>query len=399
VTKNRRVSLYIYSKVGDGWKYRKAPERPKNLPEGSAYVIMWYEGEDADGKHRKRSLNVGRLADVAKVEITKKKAALLNRIVEGKDTPEPEPTPAAPLDSPQFITDAVKNYLQDCEDRIGNSGYGFSKRTLVSYRRHLAYLTDFAPATSLADMDEAFFKKYRRWLREHPNKFSDRTCHNILLTANTLARVNGNEKGKKILAEMSFPPKPCRVYTDEELEKFFSSCSPDEALIYKFFLHSMGREQEVANTEVQDFNFKSNVLHICPKLDRGFRLKSQKGQAALGRYVPIPASLMRKLQEHCKGKRERDLVFPNAGGGVEGHFLRKCQRIAKCAGLTGFELHAFRKTGATKLHRAGAKIRDISAWLGHKDTKTTQIYLGVSDAADEACQTFVNNTPLAAMFG
>jgi len=46
VTKNRRVSLYIYSKVGDGWKYRKAPERPRNLPEGSAYVIMWYEGED-----------------------------------------------------------------------------------------------------------------------------------------------------------------------------------------------------------------------------------------------------------------------------------------------------------------------------------------------------------------
>ncbi len=46
MTKNRRVSLYIYSKVDGGWKYRPAPERPKNLPEGSSYVIMWYEGED-----------------------------------------------------------------------------------------------------------------------------------------------------------------------------------------------------------------------------------------------------------------------------------------------------------------------------------------------------------------
>jgi hypothetical protein len=35
---------------------------------------MWYEGEDANGKARKRSLNVGRLADVAKVELQRKKA-------------------------------------------------------------------------------------------------------------------------------------------------------------------------------------------------------------------------------------------------------------------------------------------------------------------------------------
>lgn len=306
MTKNRRVSLYVYGKVGGVWKYRKAADRPRNLADGSTYVIMWYEGEGANGKPRKRSLSVGPSADVAKVEIVKKKAELLNRIVVGKDAPEPEP--AAPDNSkliaepPKFITDAVKKYLQDCEDRIGKSGYGFSKRTLVSYRKHLAYLTDFAPVTPPADMDEEFFKRYRRWLREHPNEFSDRTCHNILLTANTLARVSGNERGKRILAEMSFPPKPCRVYTDEELEKFFASCSPDEALIYKFFLHSMGREQEVANTEVRDLRFGTNVLHVCPKLDRGFRLKSQTGQAALGRYVPIPASLMRKLQEHCKGK-------------------------------------------------------------------------------------------------
>jgi len=50
MTKNRRVSLYVYSKVGGSWKYRPSPNRPKNLPDGSSFVIMWYEGEDANGK-------------------------------------------------------------------------------------------------------------------------------------------------------------------------------------------------------------------------------------------------------------------------------------------------------------------------------------------------------------
>ena len=39
MTKNRRVSLYIYSKVGGSWRYRPAPERPKNLPEGQGGVF------------------------------------------------------------------------------------------------------------------------------------------------------------------------------------------------------------------------------------------------------------------------------------------------------------------------------------------------------------------------
>lgn len=131
MTKNRRVSLYIYSKVGGSWKYRPAPERPKNLPEGSSFVMMWYEGE-AEGKARKRLKNVGRAANVAQVEITKKKAELLNRIVTGKDTAEPalEPgthQPEPTISAVTYVKDVVKKYLEECADRIGQDGYGFSK--------------------------------------------------------------------------------------------------------------------------------------------------------------------------------------------------------------------------------------------------------------------------------
>jgi integrase len=360
---------------------------------------MWYEGEDANGKARKRSLNVGRLADVAKVELQRKKAELLTRIVEGKDTPEPEPDPE-PESRPDAATvnDAIDKFLEECQDRCGQDGYGFAKRSLIVYRRSLGYLREFGGDIPLSGVDEAFFKKYRRWLREHPNQFSDRTCHNILLTANTLARANNNLTGKKVLAEMSFPPKECCPYTDEELRKFFEVCTLSEALIHKFFLLSGCREQEAANTEIRDLDFSKNVLHISPKPERGFRLKGKKGAAAHGRKVPIPASFMRQLEAICRGKGEHDLLFPNTEGRVEGHFLRKCQVIAKRAGLTGFELHRWRKSFATRLHESGVSVRKIQAYLGHTTLDVTLIYLGVSDAADEASQEQINNTKFAQMF-
>ena len=385
---NRSVSLYTTTKVGGRWTFRRAPKKPQNLSEGS-FIIFWYEG----GK--KRSSNVGKQADAAKMAVVRKEAELRLRIVEGKPTTEPAPETPSGVTT---INQAINRFIEECQDRCGNDGYGFAKRSLIVYRRSLGYLREFGGDKPLAAMDTQFFKDYRRWLRNHPNKFSDRTCHNIMLTANTMARSNDIIAGKKVLAEMSFPPKPCLPYTDDELQKFFAACTAEEELVFKFFLNSMGREQEVANTEVRDLDFGKNVLHISPKVDRGFRLKSKKGSAALGRKVPLPAVLMEKLKAHCKGKNLRDLVFPNRQGDVEGHFLRRAQAIGKLAAVQGIELHRFRKTGATMLHRERASVRQIQAWLGHSDLETTLIYLGVQDSADESCQAFVNNTSLAALY-
>jgi integrase len=388
VSKNRKVSLYITSRIGKRWTYRPAPKKnPKNLTDGSSYVLFWYEGFTGKGLPGKRSLNVGNQLDAARIAKTRKEAELRMRIVEGQARPEPEPDTSS---NTPTVKDAVDKFLEECQDRCGQDGYGFAKRSLIVYRRSLGYLREFGGGTPLIAMDEQFFKTYRRWLREHRNKFSDRSCHNILLTANTMARANGITAGKKVLAEMWFPPKPCDPYSAEELRMFFEVCTPQEALVYKFFVLSGCGEQEVANTEIRDLDFAKNVLHISPKPERGFRLKSKKGNAALGRKVPLPSAFMRQLQGHCKGKSTHDLVFPNSRGCVEGHFLRKCQRVAKRAGLTGMELHRFRKTFATQMHEGGASVRQVQSWLGHTDLDTTLIYLGVQDSADESRASCIN---------
>lgn len=114
--------------------------------------------------------------------------------------------------------------------------------------------------------------------------------------------------------------------------------------------------------------------------------------------MPIPALFMARMKKFCAGKKSRDLLFPNGIGGVEYHFLRRCEKIAKRAGLDwdDFDLHRWRKTGATRHHEKGVSVRKIQAWLGHESLEVTLDYLGVEDAADEISQEQVNNGALAA---
>jgi integrase len=298
------------------------------------------------------------------------------------------------------LAEAVKEYLADCRDRQGKSGYGLAARTVEAYEYRLGFLTAFRPDACLDEIDTAFIRAFRRHLREHPDDLSDRSCYNAMQAVSTFLIRYNNMTAKPILREMSFPPKPVIPYSDDELTRFFGACDDEEKVIFKFFLHSMGREREVAFTEVRDVLFERNVLHISPKPDKGFRLKGKRsGQAKNGRKVPLPAAYVATLKEHCKGKPSRALLFPNAEGGIENHFLRQCKAIAKRSGLATwkeFDLHRWRKTGATRHHESGVSVRKIQAWLGHESLEVTLDYLGVEDAADQHSQEQVNSGALAA---
>jgi integrase len=298
------------------------------------------------------------------------------------------------------VSTAISEYLEDCLDRQGKSGYGLASRTHETYTYRLGFLSEFRPKAFLDEIDDAFVKAFRRFLREHRKDLSDRTSYNIMQAVSTFLLRNGIAAAKPILKEMSFPPTVVIPYSDDDMRTFFAACDEKEELIFKFFLHSMAREMEVANSEVRDLKFDINVLHICPKPDRDFRLKGKRsGQAKKGRKIPIPSIFMSRMKEFCAGKGPRQLLFPNGLGEVEFHYLRKCENIARRAGIENwedFDLHRWRKTGATKHHDAGVLVRKIQAWLGHESLEVTLDYLGVDDAADEMSQQQVNNGALAA---
>ena len=259
--------------------------------------------------------------------------------------------------------EAVREYIADCRDRQGKSGYGLAPRTVETYEYRLGFLTAFRPDAYLDEIDLAFVRAFRRYLREHPEDLSDRSCYNAMQAASTFLTRNNNTTAKPVLRETCFPPKPVIPYSDDELMNFFSPCDQEEKLIFKFFLHSMAREREVAFTEVRDILFDRNVLHISPKPDKGFRLKGKRsGQAKNGRKVPLPATFVATLKEFCEGRPSRALLFPDTQGGIENHFLRRCKAIAKRARLASwnqFDLHRWRRTGATRHHESGVSVRKI----------------------------------------
>lgn len=107
-----------------------------------------------------------------------------------------------------------------------------------------------------------------------------------------------------------------------------------------------------------------------------------------------PAPISSRLQaEFDRLRAERpwepeDRVFGLKAKGtpdVKTAFASAC----RAAGIKDLRFHDLRRTGATRLRRAGMPIGKIARILGHRSIKTTYVYLGVSeDMTDRAAELF-----------
>jgi integrase len=310
-------------------------------------------------------------------------------------------------DSRSTVEDGIKKYFRELKNEAGRDGMGKSEKTLEAYEQRLGLFHEFCDDRNMVFLDRITrddLVAFVEWLRTDKRKLSDRTVHNIFSCARSFLIANGIWKdalkkghganlGKPL--KLGFTEKPVEAYSKEQLKVIFALCDSDEKLVYSFFLNSGCREAEVAHTEVADLDFKRNLLHVQGKPHRRFRTKGKED-----RFVPIPATLMKKLKTHCAGKQPNDLVFPNSlTGGVEGHFLRHLQQIARRGKLPihDYTLHAFRRTFATIHHEDnGVSVNTLKTWLGHKDIQTTMRYLESTSASAPHMQDTVNKGALAA---
>ena len=134
------------------------------------------------------------------------------------------------------------------------------------------------------------------------------------------------------------------------------------------------------------------------------------------RTVPLPAGLMERLRKRKERKQARphDLVFGNTKGRPDSEMDMVVKRVAERAGLNcgqcvtehnnkcaegpycmNFFLHKFRHTFATNHLRDGVDIRTVQSWLGHRDIKSTMVYLKGIRSKDAAQK--VNSGELAAL--
>jgi integrase len=352
-------------------------------PEGK-YFIEWRE----DGARRRKS--VGVIPSEVLGEAQRQRASLDAKSagIEVAETENQSTTRQL------LVTDGVKRYLRDIKMNKAESTYSHYNQTLTLFKKSLSKATvDAVDRDDMMDFQEFLYKL----------GLSARTVkHKTTIVASFLKTFDV----PKLLRKGDWPrytEEDPESYTKEELKKFFLACTPDEYLLFQFYLQSGMRDAEVRHTLWTDLDFNHSTVRVKRKEANASQDWSFDPKGRKGREIPLPDFLMKMLAE-AKEKSKSKLLFPSKphwkapnarpGGKPSDEFLEYCKAIALRAGLNcgdcenaegeicavapcceHFYLHKFRSTFATMHLQSGVDIVTVSRWLGHKDIKTTMRYL------------------------
>ena len=137
-------------------------------------------------------------------------------------------------------------------------------------------------------------------------------------------------------------------------------------------MYSSGmRVSEVIHLHYEDISRNNMQIHVRNTKNR------------MDRYTILSNRNLALLTEYCFAcGRPRNILFPNK---FTGEYLtvssveQVLRRSASAAGLSGVTPHCLRHSFATHLMEQGVEQRKIQSLLGHRDPKSTEVYLHVSN--------------------
>lgn len=161
-----------------------------------------------------------------------------------------------------------------------------------------------------------------------------------------------------------------KVLSKEEVLQILSGIKNLKHRAILSLIYSAGlRRSELINLKVHDID--SNRMII--------RIKNSKG--AKDRIVSLSKKVLILLREYYVLYRPKSYLFEGQlGGPYSGTSINNIfKRAKKQAGIcTEGGVHMLRHSFATHLHESGYDIRIIQELLGHKSSKTTEIYTHIS---------------------
>jgi integrase/recombinase XerD len=398
-----RVNIIKYVKMGSVWRFAAAAKtkngnihwnyvliggQEEHHPEGN-YFIEWRE----NGARRRQS--VGAIPSDVLAEAQRKRAAM-NAEAAGIEIVADDPATR-----PIYLKDAIKKYLGEVEMNRARSTY-------IHYRHTLDLFKQSCRKVDVQKIGRDDIMEYEKFL--HDRGLGAHTVRNktivVLSFLNTFG-VEGLITGRDL---PDFTPREIETYSVDQLQKFFFACNDEENVTFQFFLHTGERDQEVRHTIWSDIDFDLGVVRVTRKEKTRSRSWKFQPKGKGVRSIPIPDSLLKALESRSQNAAG-ELVFPSPahwkapkarpGGKPADHFLETCKRVAhrarlncgRCVDRQGricaagawcekFYLHKFRHTFATMHLRSGVDILTVSNWLGHKDVKTTMVYLQALRASE-----------------
>ena len=161
-----------------------------------------------------------------------------------------------------------------------------------------------------------------------------------------------------------------KVFSKEEVKRILNSTRNNKHKLLLWMIYSCGlRRSEVTNIRLTDLDRDRGVLHI------------REGKGRVDRIVPVSAKVWDKLDEYTEGFHPVKYLFEGQSGGrysVESVYRVFKQALHSAGIKKDVGVHSLRHSYATHLHESGLDIRYIQELLGHRSTRTTEIYTHVS---------------------
>jgi integrase/recombinase XerD len=297
---------------------------------------------------------------------------------------DPQPTENTTEAARKPLAVAVEDYVADIQARRKH-------KTANAYEKALELFVAKCSKKYLDEITREDLLHYSAALAGQGN--GARTVANRLGYITTLLRQNDVAVPPKKGDKPKFTKRAPNSCSKEFLQSLFAACNPEQRLVFRFFLLTGCREQEVSYACWSDIDLSKRTLTVREKADLGWTLKDYEE-----RSIPLPSDLVLELKARRAARPNDRLIFPTAAGKTEGHFLcmlklvalktglncghcksKNGQRCSKHAVCTHIELHRFRRTFATMHHESGTSPRTIERWLGHSDLETTLRYLAAAD--------------------
>lgn len=179
-----------------------------------------------------------------------------------------------------------------------------------------------------------------------------------------------------------------------ELERVVSTSYPDDAFgsieptLYLTAAMTGLRQGELIGLRWRDVDFRARRVRVVAPYVRG-EFNDPKSDDS-GRSVPMAervANTLADLHERSLYGTDGDLVFANPQTGRpldRSKLVRRFKKALQRASARQITFHELRHTFGTRMAAAGVPLRTIQHWMGHADTKTTQVYAHYQPSNAEA---------------
>jgi integrase len=182
--------------------------------------------------------------------------------------------------------------------------------------------------------------------------------------------------------------------TQDEVEKLIAAPYPDDAwgriepTLYLTAAMTGLRQGELLGLRWRDIDFGARRIRVVSPFVRG-EFGDPKS-AGSGRSVPMSARVataLEMLRDQSPYARDRELVFchPESGKPLDrSKLIRRFKQALNRAGVHQITFHELRHTFGTRMAAARTPMRTLQYWMGHADSKTTQIYAHYQPSDQEA---------------